>query len=190
LEEGEHSIAIKDANGCEVSLVGNIIAQGDQPEIPTITVDGTDGISTQLFLQSSSNENNQWLKNGEWIEGATDPTLEITAPGAYEVMVTGGSGCTAISESLVITSSPELRNTQIRFYPNPVQNIGQLDFARSIQLDRITIFNANGVIIKTISRPIGPSSNYYIDFSQIPRGVYVVQLEALGLFERIRIYKK
>lgn len=190
LEEGEYSIAIKDANGCEVSLVGNIIAQGDQPETPTITVDGTDGISTQLFLQSSSNENNQWLKNGELIEGATDSTLEITAPGAYEVMVTGGSGCTAISESLVITSSPELRNTEIRFYPNPVQNIGQLDFVRSIQLDRITIFNTNGVIIKTISRPIGPSSVYFIDFSRIPGGAYIIQLEGLGLFEKVRVFKK
>jgi hypothetical protein len=190
LAAGEYTINIKDANGCEVSLVANLIAQGDQPEIPTITIDGTDGISTQLFLQSSSNENNQWLKNGEVIEGATDATLEITAAGTYEVMVTGGSGCVSISESLVITSSPEIRNTQIRFYPNPVQDIGQLDFGKPTHLDRITIFNTNGVRIKTISSPFEPSSNYFIDFSHLPDGAYIVQLEGLGLFERLRIFKK
>ncbi|MDO6439241.1 T9SS type A sorting domain-containing protein [Cyclobacterium sp. 1_MG-2023] len=190
LSAGEYSIAIKDANGCEVSLGGITIIQGNQPETPTITIDGTDEISSQLFLQSSSNENNQWLKNGEKIEGATGPTLEISEPGTYEVMLTGASGCTSISESIVITSSPEIRNTNIQFYPNPIQNIGQLDFGKPTQLDRITIFSTSGVINKTISNPVGPSSIYFIDFSHLPSGVYIVQLEGLGLFERVRIFKK
>ncbi|MDN3671132.1 T9SS type A sorting domain-containing protein [Echinicola jeungdonensis] len=190
LQEGDYTVTVKDANGCSAAVAVNISAQGEAPAIPTIGIEGMDEISAELFLESSSAQNNQWLKDGEEIPGATGQTLDVTEAGSYQVRVTGSSGCTSISEPVAITSSPEISDLDIKLYPNPVEDVVQIEFGRETLLERIRVYNANGILIRDIENPFGPSNSFFVDLSGYTSGIYTIQVEGYGLFERLRLIKK
>ena len=104
---GTYTLTVVDANGCEISIDHQLAASGEAPPIPTISVQGIDGVSTEVSLRSSSTTGNQWLRNGEEISGATGQSLEITQPGTYQVRVTDLLEPAFISATTV-TSQPEV----------------------------------------------------------------------------------
>lgn len=86
------------------------------PETPEIKQNGD-------TLKSSVFTGNQWYRDGEKIEGATNPSLVITQSGSYSVTVSNEAGCTAASASYaaIKTGVVLLPDTDFNYkiYPNP-----------------------------------------------------------------------
>jgi gliding motility-associated-like protein len=72
---------------------------------PTVTLDGSNvicqGQSTSTLISSYAT-GNQWLLNGNPIDGATSNTLVLTVGGIYSVVVSSSSGCTSTSATVEI----------------------------------------------------------------------------------------
>ena len=72
---------------------------------PVITLDGSDviceGQSTSTLISSYAS-GNQWLLNGQPIQGATSNTLVISVGGTYSVQVNSAAGCSGTSATIEI----------------------------------------------------------------------------------------
>lgn len=85
-------------NGCtDTSAISNITVN-PLPTTPTINRAGA-------VLTSSASSGNQWLLNGNPINGATSNTYMVTSSGTYSVRVTNGNGCSSTSTTLLVQLS-------------------------------------------------------------------------------------
>jgi len=66
------------------------------PATPTITQNSS-------VLNSSATSGNQWYLNGSIISGQTGTSYTPTQSGSYQVLVTNGNGCTAMSAAVSVT---------------------------------------------------------------------------------------
>ncbi len=91
-------------NGCSASdsAFVTVLPQIDQP---VITLDGSDviceGQSTSTLISSYAT-GNQWLLNGQPLQGATSNTLVISVGGTYSVQVNAAAGCSGTSATIEI----------------------------------------------------------------------------------------
>lgn len=189
LPAGTYTVTVKDKNGCEKTGNVEIVAKSTNPPIPTITVQGRDGIDATVSLQSSTATGNQWLLNGSEIPGATSQTLPITQPGNYQVRVTNAGGCQSVSTSTVITSNPEIRTLNTKTYPNPTDGVVIIDLGKEVQIDRVTVVSTTGIVMQVNGERM-LTDKITLDFGPYHSGMYVVQVEGLGIFERIKIQRK
>jgi hypothetical protein len=76
-----------------------------------------------VLLTSSGAEGNQWLQNGEPVDGATSTTYQVTGPGSFSVKVSIG-GCENVSEVVTLTADEKSFTSRKRFrvFPNPTPN--------------------------------------------------------------------
>lgn len=189
LAEGTYQVTVRDANGCETTKEVTLTVSGQLPPIPTVTIEGTDGISTEVSLVSSSTVGNQWLKDGERIDGATGQHLEVTQAGTYQVMVTGAGGCVSLSEVVAITSAPEITTLTLKMYPNPSGDEVHIDFGRETAIDRVFLYSSNGVKLREMTEEM-VVSQLRLDLTGLSPGHYIVQVEGVGLFERLKLIKQ
>ncbi len=104
-DSGDYYVEITDANGCTgTSEYINVQVQ-TLSEIPIITVDGNTELcpGASTILVSSYLLNNQWLKDGWPIDGATAATYTIEEAGIYQVQFTDSLGLIYISDPLEIS---------------------------------------------------------------------------------------
>ncbi|MCC5937318.1 MAG: T9SS type A sorting domain-containing protein [Lunatimonas sp.] len=190
LTPGTYQVTVRDGNGCEASAEVTLTSSGQAPPKPTVEISGNPGISQELSLISSSTSGNQWHKDGVAIPGATQQSLSITEAGTYHVVVTGTGGCTSISDMTAITSSTEeVRSVSIQLYPNPADNSTTVRFGRETYVDRVAIYSTTGVLLRE-SRELLSVERVFIDLSGLPAGSYYVQVQGIGLMERLRLIKK
>lgn len=90
-----------------------LVAEVDMPQ-PEVSV--ADGI-----LKSSAVAGNQWLLNGEVIEGATQPSYKPVVNGDYQVQVIKSS-CSKISAPFTYVITGIEPQHFIQLYPNPAQH--------------------------------------------------------------------
>ena len=96
------------------------------PPTPTISRDAEGN------LVSSSSDGNQWYKEGVSISGASGQLFKPKEPGNYAVKITRNDCSGSISTSyyyLATTISNFSYGEFIRVSPNPIKNIGRLDFS-------------------------------------------------------------
>lgn len=189
LPAGTYTVTVKDANGCEKTAEVVLAATSVAPPKPTISIQGTDGISAEVSLSSSSASGNQWLRNGVEIAGATGTTLAITQPGNYQVRVSNGT-CSTISDATTITDLAEIRQgAGIKLIPNPAQDATRLKFEREFFLERVSIVNGQGVLLRTIDIQ-RMTDEVVIQVSSLPTGSYILVVEGVGMNERIKLIKQ
>lgn len=92
-----------------------------QPEAPLLSA--PNGVSactgtSGLVLQSSYGTDNQWLRNGSTIQGATDTVYSPTQSGYYQAKITTSNGCVATSDSTFIEFFPLPANPVWYYYNN------------------------------------------------------------------------
>ncbi|EON74759.1 hypothetical protein ADIS_4778 [Lunatimonas lonarensis] len=193
LSPGDYIVYVRDKanNDNALEAAFNIAqAENESPPIPNVSISGSQVFAEELSLISSSTTGNQWYKDGVAIPGATQQSLSITEAGTYHVVVTGTGGCTSRSDMTAITSTrEEVRGLSIQLYPNPAENGTTVRFGRETYVDRVAIYSTTGVLLRE-SREMMSVERVFIDLAGLPAGSYYVQVEGIGLMERLRLIKK
>ncbi len=151
-------------NGCSYTL----------PTAPSISQSGAN-------LTSNLIGNLQWNFNGSPIAGQTATVLNTTATGngSYTVTITDASGCSAISNTILIgpTGIEESQNT-FEFFPNPATNNLTLSLVATEGIE-IQLLDVQGRKIETIEL----TGTYVLDVSKLTAGIYYLS-SSKGLQKR------
>ncbi len=129
-------------------------------------------------LSSSATSGNQWYLNGVLIPGATGQTYSAFQSGAYSVIVTDPSGCTAASTPFTYTGINEinLADAGIALYPNPVKDLLNIEFKNPIAGSKtIKVMNTLGEVVKIVTVEDAKNS---IEFN-LPAGIYSIEIRTL-----------
>ena len=96
---GTYRVLVTSSGLCQSSSQPVIITAINIQTPPTITASKSLTLCTNdsVLLSSSSATGNQWLDNGQLINGETGQTYLAKTAGNYTVQVTGGAGCNATS---------------------------------------------------------------------------------------------
>jgi PKD repeat protein len=136
------------------------------PGAPVITVSGDTLFATPGFATY------QWSLNGVAISGATTSSFVTTTGGVYEVAVSDSNGCTAISATIIVTTSlADMNDVPVFLYPNPASDFIQLQ--TNATASSIYISDLAGRKIKQFS---SASNKEIIDVSDFTSGIYVITI--------------
>ncbi len=74
----------------------------------------------------------------------------------------------------IINSTNELEQTAIKIFPNPTQDILNLEYSETIKIEQLKIFDFQGQLIKSlqVENDLSP-----ISISNFPKGVYYLKIE-------------
>lgn len=143
-------------------------------ELPLATFDGANG---NLLIADDPNLNTyQWYLDGNPIDGATSSEFTFEETGFYSLEVTNESGCSMLSDELIMTfvSINELNANVLSMYPNPVEEQLFVEFAGTSQR-QIQIYSVDGRLVKELNCN---SNKCSVDVSDLASGKY--ELVVLG----------
>lgn len=145
------------------------------PKPPTPTISNNDNV-----LTSSSSTRNQWYRNNEIIQGATQQTYKVQNNGVYFVMTSNSNNCTTQSLSVIIrdVSIVELEKGEvISVYPNPTNeklNILFSDYLDNVQLE---LYDVSGKLhIQNKINSIEKNSIETLNLNQLTNGIYTLKI--------------
>lgn len=123
--------------------------------------------------------NYQWLFNGQPIPGANDSIFVPNRSGNYTVVITTSAGCRVQSAAFAVTSLEQaLTRAELNIYPNPatqVLNVSMPD--AGIERLQYRMVSANGMLAAQGTLLLGNDGGAAtIETSQMPRGLYLLQL--------------
>lgn len=182
---GDYSLIITTPENCTAESEVFTIAF-DVPPTPVIDVPGgeTEVCPGESVTLVSDAANNQWYLDAAPIPNATAQSYEAEEVGIYTVETSSMTGCTAISESVVLmecttaTENPFTENIGLHIYPNP--NTGQ--FIIYFNLEKISDVNIRvrdltGRVVYV--RELNDFSGIFqeqISLNDIPKGLYLVEI--------------
>ena len=147
-------------------------------EDPAITVAGN-------VLTSNVTSGNQWLLNGEEIDGATATTYTPEVTGEYSLQVSR-NGCILTSAPVLITVTVtgimEFKNREVTVYPNPASDRIRIHLQSGLP-GRCSYSIANMLGRRVAAGEMEPEKTpggAEINISQLPPGVYLLNLRAGG----------
>ena len=167
---GVHEVQYKSVNsqGCADSATASVRIH-PVPAKPFITLD-------KNTLVSSAFSGNQWFNDQGAIADASEKEFDPSSDGQYWVIVTSDSGCSAQSDTFdfMYVGVSDILPKGIHVYPNPsASGVFNLKLERSVQVIGIRDLHGKDV-----------SGNYLIttetssiDLSNLPDGVYLLQLQ-------------
>jgi PKD repeat protein len=137
----------------------------------------------------------QWFHNGNIITGATDYYYVALEGGNYSVVATDINGCEveAVINDVIADISPfSIGNGQLAIFPNPVDDRLQVINLNPASKVSIKIYNALGTAVPlpiSHSRETsGPTSS--LDVSNLPTGMYLLEVETNGQIRRLKFLKQ
>jgi hypothetical protein len=141
-------------------VVSDSIRTINIPIVPTPTFTVADSTFTTTNI-----DGNQWMRNGQFIAGATGTSYHYKLGGVYNLMITQ-NGCTKISEPYVVTRlDNSLGEREIQVFPNPVRHemiidLGSVEESKYMILDvrgaTMVTANANGQTVKVNTASLTP----------------------------------
>jgi len=139
------------------------------PPAPVITLIDT-------VLLSDADEGNQWLHNGTEIPGANDPFYIPHASGSYSCIVLQ-NGCRSDTSNLIdyiYTGLERLSGSEVTIVPNPAKNNFSLLMKNAlVGAVKVTIFNTNGIALRTFVIPVSLLQiGYLFDIHDLSAGLY------------------
>lgn len=152
----------------------------DSIVVTDLSVNNTEAIidassSTFASVNQDPNYTYQWLdcnNNNQPISGETNPTFTVTQNGSYALVVNNGS-CSDTSECFIVDNVglSDLENGIIAISPNPTTGI--VNIAGNLTVNQVNVFTTDGKQVQTVAN----SKIDTIDISNLPNGVYIVQLK-------------
>lgn len=149
------------------------------PAKPVITHDGG-------LLTSSSSTNNQWLRNGVEIAGATSQSYTASEGGSYSVKVTA-DGCSTTSDPTTLVGVEERFSSSVSVYPNPATSSLMVQFPQEVHEATIAIYSMTGTEKETIV--LSETSSTVINLSHYGKGTYLVVVTTRGVKVRRKFQK-
>ncbi len=144
-------------------------------ESPTIDDITDNGDNSATVTASGGAEPYEYL----WDDGQTTATATDLSDGVHTVTVTDANGCTATAEiNIVGVAVNEITSLQdFIVSPNPTSdNLNvSLKFNKSVDL-MINVFDITGKVQLNVEERNISTVNRTLDFSELPQGVYMVQI--------------
>lgn len=155
---------------------------------PDVTV--TD--NSPLFTANQTGASYQWINctTLEPLPGETGRSFTATSNGSYAVVVTLG-GCTATSACFTVTALDVVAandGADFRVFPNPTG--GRLTILNNNYESggyTIDVYSVSGLLVAT--KKAGSSPQLTIDISDLPAGVYYLNVTYANITRRLRIVK-
>ena len=97
-DEGDYSVEVTDANGCDVTSNTVSVTVNDLPTV-VITPDGPTEFCAGGSVQLTATAASQYA----WSTGETGQSITVTADDSYSVTITDGNGCSNTSVDLEVT---------------------------------------------------------------------------------------
>ncbi len=181
---GTYSVTGTSATGCAAATTPTTVVVNPLPAAPTLTL--TQLPSGAVLLTSSAATGNQFLLNGQPINGATADTYTVTNPamnGVYTVQVADGTtGCVSPLSNAVtttVTSTPgTLAIGALSVYPNPTPDGAlTLELRGYRQPVTVTLFDALGRLVYAATLPAPGATTTYqaLNLRPMPTGVYTLR---------------
>ena len=155
--------------------------------IPNLGEDRTIDLNSTITLDPSySGSSYQWSNN------TAGSTLDITAPGVYNVTITDVNGCQKTDEVNIYayTDVEEVQKIiDFKAFPNPTSDKINISFETTNQNSEIT-FNLVNVIGQTIkTQTVNANQNQLVfDVSELPTGIYFLNATSdIGTIETQKI---
>ncbi len=161
------------AFGNDTLTKSNYITVYATPPLPVIT-------QTGYVLTCSPANNYQWQLNGVDIPGATDQSYTATETGFYTVLISNETGCVASTTLYVLVTGISEVNADdfINVFPNPSSGVFIVEVLNGKMADvMIEVKNTVGQILMTsLPKIIAAQSSYKIDLSELPAGIYFLEV--------------
>jgi hypothetical protein len=133
-------------------------------------------------LTSSSEANNQWLKEGTPIPGATQATYVAPTSGTYTVKVANGS-CSVVSNEVAIwvtsLDEPQPTDTGVRIYPNPGQHNFSVEYTSGRPSSSVLVHLCNALGVELMKQPLQLVQDSWqgtFEVNLLPAGVYFIKI--------------
>jgi hypothetical protein len=131
VSSGTYKVKVTDGNGCNKTSSGLKVTVNSNPTA-NISISGSSNICSGQTKNISANTGTGlsyvWKRDNNTISGATASTYTAAVAGSYQCVVTNTSGCSTISNTIVITSnckdgSQIADKAQVSWfvYPNPTK---------------------------------------------------------------------
>ena len=161
-DSGHYAVTISDGS-CTETIGGPTVMLAPNPII---------GFTAPNLLFTGSFLTYQWMRNGILIPGANSSIYLAPLNGAYEVIVSDGTGCTDTSAVYVVNDISNKVNTVlmsggISIYPNPVTGVLHVDAGQPVSLSVLAMDGR--VILDAIDAS-------EVDVTALSSGLYMVQI--------------
>lgn len=128
---------------------------------------------TAAVLSTGTFSTYQWYFEGTAITGATANEYTPTVDGEYSVVVTNAEGCEGEATITVnFTNTINAENSNFSIYPNPSNG---LITVHANENGIVSIYSVTGEIILT--HTISNNQNLNLDLTEVPTGIYFVELK-------------
>lgn len=181
-QAGTYVDVLQTAEGCDSTVTTTLTVN---------TVDTSVTFLSGVLTANASPASYQWIdcNSNMPISGETGQSYTVTQSGSFAVEVTE-NGCTATSScwNLVIENSaqPSVLD-QVSIFPNPVEEDLQVDLG-GVRVDlRLSVVNALGQVL--LQQEHKATRSLHVTLSDLPAGIYLLQLESGREAKTFRIVK-
>jgi len=154
-------------------------------DLAVSTVDAGLSSNAGQLIATAVNASYQWMQCDSGfvaISGETGQVYTPTVSGNYAVEVTDPvTGCTDTSEcvSITVTGIYLENNLSLQLYPNPATSQVRVKWGAIARDAQVRVFDAAGKLIQ--QKEVSGMGETSLNLTQLPQGVYTVQLRADGL---------
>jgi len=206
---GSYNVSLIAGNGTayDTLTINNYIFVFPQPPPQAIFQSGD-----SLFANAGS-ASYQWYYNGNLIASATDYFYVASANGDYNIIATDSNGCEVEAAIFgVITSAQAAAGSssmQLEIFPNPVDKGNKLairsglPIVKGMAMRGGAIFNLLGELVMSVDLKSGSFGTFSkpaategilptctVDVSQIPPGVYYLEISSADKIFRVKFVKQ
>lgn len=155
------------------------------PATPVIVQNGT------VLSCSSTGVGFQWYDANGPISGATGSTYTVTGNGTYYVEVSVGS-CSSTSATITINNfGVEDLSLEGRVFPNPTAGLLRVEWTAAGGDYVLRLLDAKGAEVqRTEAKSSRAVESVDLDISQLPAGIYLLELQQAGRRMSTRVQKQ
>ena len=166
------------ANGSDTLMLPNYITVYPFPA-PQGILQGGDSLYANAGAVSY-----QWYLDGNLIAGATNSFYVATQSGNYNVVATDNNGCEveAVIFDVIAGLTPpdsyrDSKGEGVTAYPNPVtETLTVTSYLLAGSNANLSVYNMLGEKVKNISDLTFEKLSVEVDCSQLPAGIYLIEL--------------
>ena len=172
VEGGSHWLLVTDDNGCQYR--DTIVVVANPNPVISLGPDTTICIGESIDLSPGAG-----YQSYDWNTTASSETITVSEKGTYSVTVTDANNCSGFASVNVdtVTCNKEsifyLGNSKLVLYPNPANQLLNIDFEGSLAGAEIRMIDIQG---KTVLHQRIESHEFSLDLSNVPNGLYQVAL--------------